>query len=209
MASADTTWRDALILDAPRIAGLRVHPLSAWHCHVAQMLDIRFGWCDDGNGPTPGDLSHALAVCRSQYRQDHIGVSVAGWALRLYLRIRWTFLDWRKDAREFCGYIDAYRRYPQIVRKGEKDGEPMGCPPFWASAVDVSAKLPFLALQETLNMPLIQLYTLRATLMELGGGPTCAWRTAEHPDEIKAALDMAQKAIDKHNAKKSQEAAHG
>lgn len=204
MSNTDTTWRDALILDAPSIAGIRVRPLSAWHCHVAQMLDLRLGMVD-GRGPTPGDLANLISLCRSQYRPGRVGVPVAGRWLRAYLMARWAFVSWRRDGFMFCNYVDAYRRYPEIRRTGDKDSNPLGCPPYFANAVDVAARLPSLTLADCLNMPLLNLYCIRATLNELNGGASCAWGTAGEDDAIKAALAQAQAAIDRHNA----ESAHG
>ncbi|MFA6063957.1 MAG: hypothetical protein WC736_15320 [Gallionella sp.] len=202
MASGDTTWRDALLLAAPRIAGLRVRPLTAWHCHVAQMIDLRLDWSDDV-GPTPGDIAQAIAICRTRYTPEYSGIPVASWWLtRVYLPIRWLFRDWRRDGLSFVRYVEAYRRYPQIVRTPEKAGDPLGCPQFYAMAVDVASRLPSMPLAEALNMPLIALYCLRASILELNGGPACAWRTSEHPDEISEALKQAQAAIDRFKAAK-------
>ena len=207
MGNEDTTWRDALILDAPRIAGHRVRPLSAWHCHVAQLFGVRLGVCDDGNGPTPGDIGNAIAICRSEYRPGRAGVPVAGRWLRTCLRARWLAVSWRRDAFDLIRYVNAYRRYPDIVRKADKDSTPLGCPPYWANALDVAARLPSITLADALNMPLLQLYCIRATLNELNGGPACGWRTAGDADEIKAGLAAAQAAIDRYNA--TQGASHG
>ena len=204
MAAGDTTWRDALILDAPRIAGIPVRPLSAWHCHVAQLFEVRLGLCEDGRGPTPGDVANAIAICRSRYRQDRPGVPVAGRVLRYWLRLRWCFVDWRRDAMALCAYVAAYRRYPDVRRDGKQGTTPLGAPPYWTVAVDVAHRLPSMGLADCLNMPLLSLYALRATLVELDGGPACAWRTAVDPDEIGAALKSAQEAIDRHNAKQIQ-----
>ena len=206
MATEDTTWRDALILDAPRIAGVRVRPLSAWHCHVAQLFGVRLGVCDDGNGPTPGDIANAIAICRSQYRPGSVGVPVAGRWLRLRLRVRWIFRSWRRDAFDLIRYVNAYRRYPEIIRKAEKESTPLGCPPYFANAVDVAARLPSIPLADCLNMPLLQLYCIRATLNELDGGPACGWRTVGDADAIQDGLAQAKAAIDRYNA--TREAAH-
>jgi hypothetical protein len=204
--SGDTTWRDALILDSPRIAGIRVRPLSAWHCHVAQLFDIRLGFCEDGRGPTPGDIANAITICRSVYRPGRAGVPVAGGLLRRYLMVRWLFRSWRKDALDLCRHVDAYRRYPEVTRQSGKEGSPLGAPPFYAVAVDVASRVPSVTLTEALNMPLISLYCLRATLLELDGGASCAWRTAADPDDVQAALAAAQEAIAQYNARK--EAVH-
>lgn len=199
MPSGDTTWRDALLLDAPRIAGYQVLPLSAWHCHVAQLLDVRMGECDDGRGPTPGDVANAIAICRSIYRPGRSGVPVAGRWIRFCLRLRWWVVDWRRDAGMFCRYVEAYRRYPEVTRKSDKEGSPMGAPPYYAVAVDVASRMPSVTLTEALNMPLGSLYCLRATLLELDGGSACAWGTKGDPDDVQAALAAAQQAIARFN----------
>ena len=205
MASGDTTWRDALILDAPRIAGIRVRPLSAWHCHVAQMMDIRLGFCDDGRGPTPGDIANCIVLCRSIYRPGRTGVPVAGWWLRrVYLPIRWAIRSWRRDAFDLCRYVDAYRRYPEVARHSGKDSSPLGAPPYYAVAVDVAARMPSLTLSEALNMPLLDLYCLRATLIELDGGTSCAWRSDVSPDDVENGLKSAEEAIARYNARKGE-----
>lgn len=202
MANGDTTWRDALILDAPRIAGVGVRPLSAWHCHVAQLLGVRLG-VEDGRGPTPGDIANAIVICRSRYNPRAVGVPVAGWLLRKYLFIRWCFKSWRNDAFDLCGYVASYRRYPETVASEGKDSKPLGAPPYFAVAVDVASRLPSVTLADALNMPLLRLYCLRAVLLELGGASACAWRTSDRPeqDEIAEAFKRAQEAIERHNAK--------
>lgn len=196
------------MLDAPRIAGVKVRPLSAWHYHVAQLLNIRIEMVKDDNGeligPTPIDIANSIALFRSEYRPGVVGVPIAGWwLLRVYLPIRWLFRSWRKDAFELMGYVEAFRRYPEVKRKEGGERAELGAPQFFAVAVDVAQRMPSIKLAEALNMSLNWLYCLRATLIELDGGPACAWRTAESPDDIKAALDAAQTAIDRFNAKKN------
>jgi hypothetical protein len=200
---ADTTWRDALLLAAPRIAGVPVRPLSAWHCHVAQQMEVRLGLCEDGRGPTPGDIAHAIAICRSRYSPDVAGVPAAGWWLRrVYLPIRWLTGSWRVDAMAMVNYVEAYRRYPATVKRTQRDTTPLGAPPYFAVAVDVAARLPSLSLAEALNMPLIALYCLRAALLELDGGPACSWHGVDDPGDVQAALAAAQAAIARYNAGK-------
>lgn len=204
MPSGDTTWRDALLLDAPCIAGLQVRPLSAWHCHVAQLLGVWLGECDDGRGPTPGSVAQAIVICRSVYRPGAAGIPVPGWWLRrVYLPVRWCFVDWREDASHLVRYVAAYRRYPEIVRQEERASVPLGCPPYFANAVDVATRLPSMSLADALNMPLLSLYCLRAALSELSGGLACAWGTVASEEEIKTAFAVAQAAIDRHNARKA------
>jgi hypothetical protein len=208
MATGDTTWRDALLVDAPRIAGLKVRPLSAWHCHVVQMLDVRVGFDEEGRGPTPGDVAAALVIFRSEYRPGVAGVPVPGWLMRkIYLPVRWLFRSWRKDALDLVRHVEAYRRYPEVIRKSDRETSPMGCPPYLAVAVDVAMQIPSMTLPELLNMSLLSLYCLRAAAVEMGGGPLCAWRTAASGDEIQAGLEHARQAIAKWNAQK--EAHHG
>lgn len=201
------------MVDAGRIAGVRVLPLSAWHCHVAQMLGVRMGRSEDGRGPAPWDIAQAIAICRSRYRPGTAGAPCAGWwLLRVWLPLRWIFVDWRKDARALVQYWDAYQRRPEVVRKAGQQGTPLGAPPFFCMALDVSMLIPSVALQEAFNMPMAQLYLLRTVAVELSGGPSCAWSKAESADEIVTALSQAQAAIDRYNealAKQKQGAANG
>ena len=211
MPQADTIWRDALLVDAGRIAGVRVRPLSAWHCHVAQMLGVRLGISEAGRGPTPGDIAQAVAICRSRYRPGRAGAPCAGWwLLRVWLPIRWLFRDWRKDASDLLQYWETYQRRPEVVRKAGQEGVPLGAPPFFAMALNVSILIPSVPLEEALNMPLSTLFLMRATAVELSGGPACAWASTDSIDDVKKALATAQAAIDRYNAaNRKPEAANG
>lgn len=202
MDHADTTWRDAFLMAPGRIAGIRVRPLSAWHCHVAQMLDIRMWLSDDNRLPTPSDIMHSVAVCRSSYRLGHIGVPAPGWFVnRIWLPLRWRFRDWRKDAYDLVDYWTAYQQRPTVLHNADKMMAPLGCPPYIAVAIDVCMMVGTLTLEQALNLPLSQLHVIRSAACELSGGPTCAWRTAESPDFISEQLKKAQEAINRNNAK--------
>jgi hypothetical protein len=199
----DTAWRDALILAPGRVAGFRVRPLSAWHMHALQMAENPCAdvWSD--RGPTPGDLCDAIAICRSRARRIP-RLIVAGRGLRAALWLRWQFVDWRRDARATQLHLGAYTRRPEIVplkdRDGNPLGRPMGCPPWWAIAVDVASQMPAYSLRDCLNMPLCLLQTIRLALHELQGGARCAWgeQPDTRPDEIAEGLRRAQEAIDRH-----------
>ena len=211
MPQVDTTWRDAFLVDAGQIAGVRVRPLSAWHCHVAQMLGVSFGALEDGRGASRVDLAHAIAICRSVYRPGRAGLPYAGAGLRRRLKVRWLFVDWRKDARDLWRYWESYQRRPAVVRKAGTEGTPLGCPPYFAMALDLSMLVPSVSFAEAMNMPVAQLYLMRAAAVELSGGPVCAWGSAVDGETVESALAAARAAIERHNAKtaKPAEVANG
>ena len=149
--------------------------------------------CDDGRGPTPADVANSIAIFRSRY-SDRAGRPVAGKMLRSDLRVRWIFVDWRRDAWGIVRHVEAYRRYPQVIRTEKNSGAMLGSPPYFAVAVDVASQMT-IPVSAAFDMPLIRLYCIRAALTELAGGPVCAWRRETKSDEIADGLKLAQAAI--------------
>lgn len=202
----DTAWRDALILVPGRVAGFRLRPLSAWHMHALQMTDNPCAdvWAD--RGPTPGDLCDAIAVCRSRP-----GVLLAaGRMMRIALWLRWQFKDWRMDALAMRRHINAFNRRPEVVQTKD-GGQPLGCPPYFAIALDVAMLVPSITLCAALDLPICQLQTIRTAANELTGGARCAWGSGAAIDSegILDALRTAQAAIDRHAAAEKAGAADG
>jgi hypothetical protein len=198
--TTDTAWRDALLMAPGRVGGVQLLPLSAWHLHAMQITGMRFEFDRDGRGPTPGELANAIAICRSRWKIETVGVKEAPAWLIVWLKCRWVFVDWQLDAVAFLTHCARYRQCPvmEAPKKGASFTE-LGAPPYLARAVDLASKIPSMTLAEALNMPVVWLNCLRMTLLDLGGGLACAWNRTEGPSgqDIAAGLQAAEEAVKK------------
>jgi hypothetical protein len=151
-------------------------------------------WAD--RGPTPGDLCDAIAVCRSRPGP----LLAAGRMMRIALWLRWQFKDWRVDAVAMRRHIGAFNRRPEVVAKD--GGQPLGCPPYFAIALDVAMLVPSITLGAALDLPICQLQAIRTAANELQGGARCAWGAGPAVDSgaIDDVLRTAQAAIDRQAA---------
>jgi hypothetical protein len=205
MAETDTAWRDALLLAPGKVAGVQLLPLTAWHCHAMQMIGVRFGFDSEGRGPAPGELASAIAICRSRWTPDMVGIPAAGWWLVLRLRCRWACVDWRRDAMAMLLHVARYSRQPESESDAKHSTtREIGAPPYFSMAVDLVRKLPGVTIAEALNMPVLLLSCLRAAVAEREGLITCAWNRTEGPtgDQIAAGLELARQAIERARAAK-------
>lgn len=196
----DTAWRNALLMAPGRVAGVQLLPLSAWHMHAMQITDMRFDFDRYGRGPTPGELANCIAICRSRWTLGTIGVAAApGWLI-IWLKARWVFVDWQRDAVAFLTHCQRYRQSPMMEtpKKGVTFTD-LGAPPYLARAIDLSTKLPSITLEQAMNMPFVWLNCLRATLTDLRGVLACAWNRTEGPSgqEIAEGLQAAEEAVKK------------
>lgn len=211
MDKADTAWRVAVLMAPGRVGGVRLRPLSAWHLHAMQMTDTRFEFDSEMRGPTPGELSNAIAICRSRWTLRTVGVQSAGWWLIVWLFVRWAFIDWRKDAMALLIHVRRYRQTPQMENPpaGAKFAQ-IGAPPYLTRAIDVAMHLPSVSLEDAMNAPLVWLSCIRATMADVNGAATCAWAGVDGASgkAIEEGLQKAREAIERARIA-AQEAAHG
>ena len=113
----------AMLVESPRIAGMRIKPLSCWHILCLIALDNPIAV---GGEPSPSDIAIALLICSSEWRNDtnaalrSIARFHANRLLALTMGIRLLFC--RDAEAKLKAHIECYCDHPDYLPT--KDGKP-------------------------------------------------------------------------------------
>lgn len=157
----------AVLLQPPKVAGVRLRPFSLWHAQVLQALDSPLA---TGKEFQLHDLIEIILVCKDRQRDNLKSYLrfINSKAVRFCWWLRWLFTDTNQAHNELVTYYNEYTKSPDAWPSGDNSGFSAIDPPFKTATV-IAMYMGGVKLSDVWDMPYCLAMCYRASIMEENG----------------------------------------